>query len=154
MITRSSMGLLALALVLLTGCALSADGAVSPTPSASDGPAATAHAFLGAWEAQDSGQLEALLTPDAQYVLAWGGGATAWLTQRSALYGPPLSGRGRVTPGTVVGDTAQMVVAAVFACARCQTPPPTWAPSPSYVSTVQLTLQWQPDGRWLITYFK
>jgi hypothetical protein len=147
------MELLAVALVLLTGCAVGAGGSVTPTPP-SDGPVATAQAFLHAWEAQDSKQLEVLLTPDARDVLAWGGGAVAWLTTRSALYGPPLTGHGRVTPAAVVGDTARMTVAAVFACARCRTPPPTWAPAPSYVSTVQLTLQRQPDGRWLITYFQ
>ena len=154
MITRCSTGLLAVGLALMVGCAPGVDSGATPTPPASADPAATAKAFLHAWETQDSTQMTALLTADAQEALAFGGGTTAWLARRNALYGPPLPGQGRVTPGSVAGDTAGAEVAAVFACPRCQTPPPTWAPALSYVSTVQLTLQRQPDGRWLITFFK
>ncbi len=153
MITRCSSGLLALALLVLAGCGLGAGG-VATLPPPVTGPVVTAQAFLHAWETQDSTQLTTLLTPDAQAALAFGGGTATWLSQRRALYGPPLLGQGRVTPGNVAGDTAGAEVATVFACPRCQTPPPTWAPAPRYVSTVPLTLQRQPDGRWLITTFK
>jgi hypothetical protein len=154
MITRGSIELLGLVLILMVGCAPGVDSGATSTPPSSADSAATAQAFLRAWETQDSTQMTALLTADAQEALAFGGGTAAWLAKRSTLYGPPLPGRGRVTPGSVAGDIASAEVAAVFACPRCQTPPPTWAPAPSYVSTVQLTLQRQPDGHWLITYFR
>jgi hypothetical protein len=112
-------------------------------------PEATATIFLERWSAQDSTGLASLLTPGGQQALGPGGTAD-WASRHSRLYGPPRP-QGQITTIQVGGDTAQVDVTAVFACAACRTPPPTWAPAGTHVETVHLTLQRGADGMWLIT---
>jgi hypothetical protein len=111
-------------------------------------PDATAASFLARWAAQDSAGLAALLTSDGQQALG-PGGAADWISRHSRLYGPPRA-QGQITTVQAGGDTAQVDVNAVFACAACRTPPPTWAPAGTYVETVHLTLQRGGDGVWRI----
>lgn len=139
--------LLASALSLgLLGCGAPSRPTLGTAPGLT--PGATATAFLTGWAAQDSAGLVRLLTPEGQHALGPGGTAE-WVGRHSRLYGPPQA-QGRITIRQAGGDTAQVDVQAVFICAACRTPPPTWAPAGTHVETVPLTLQRGADGVWRI----
>ncbi len=130
----------------LLGCGTSPSPTIGIAPGLT--PETAASAFLARWAAQDSAGLTTLLTADGQQALGPGGTAE-WVSRHSRLYGPPQA-QGRIMTIQAGGDTAQVDVLAVFTCAACRTPPPTWAPAGTHVETVPLTLQRGADNLWRI----
>lgn len=164
--------------ISLTACGGGGPSGPSTTPgsTATD----TAKAYIAAWEANDGAAIDALLTPDAKSFWSMGGGPTKWLAGRSQQYGSPVPGKGRVLQLDEQGGSAKADVAVIYDCHKQQEPGPgpgtacgdsggsgessrtgsaqytkyvpEWVPAGNAVAADHLTMQKQPDGKWLITY--
>ncbi|MDQ3705130.1 MAG: nuclear transport factor 2 family protein [Chloroflexota bacterium] len=127
---------------------------------AGSNPTDTANAYIAAWEANDAGAIDALLTPDAQSFWAMGGGPGKWLADKARSKGSILAGNGRVLSLQETEGTAQADVAVVYDCtsttgSNCPQSEDSlfdWIPAGASVSADHLTLQRQQDGKWLISY--
>ncbi|MDQ2808374.1 MAG: hypothetical protein M3Z04_15885 [Chloroflexota bacterium] len=145
----------ALGTLLLLAGALTACGGPSTDPggSAQD----TAKAFIATWEAGDGARMEKLITPSGLQLWALGGGSGSWLTGKTKYYGTVVKDKGQVLKLDEKDNLAQADVAVLYDCKSSDCHPalglPAWVPAGNTLSTQHLTLEKQPDGKWLISYF-
>lgn len=145
-----SMVALLVGIVGLTACG---GPSTDPGSTAQD----TAKAFIASWEANDGARMEQLMKSDILQVWALGGGSSKWLTEKTTAYGAPVKDKGRVLDLKETGNTAQATIAVVYDCKAATCKPaaglPDWVPAGNTVATLDLDLQKQTDGKWLVGNF-